>query len=267
MKKTIYLFLALVLCISLCACKDKAVQTVDDLILSIGEGPYNHEDVILQAEAAYDALSEKQKAKVENAALLESIRESYEQNRKEYFDAALSTIEDFFKAGDMELAESLCYDVLNNEQTPPREDEIPAINEWLNQIYGVCFAGTYIAMPQYVVDTPLELSAPQIKSIQSGGFGGAVCATCDFDSEAELTLATKQYRRYLDKHFEYVDSTYYPGGSEEHLYDYVRLNTLPLDEYSSLQIWMSVGLFDLSKIDTSNPDLTVADVDTVVIKE
>lgn len=78
MKKTISLLLALVMCLSLCACgKSEEVIAVEEKIASIGEITDDSTDAINDARDAYDALSDEDKAKVENASSLhEAIFES-----------------------------------------------------------------------------------------------------------------------------------------------------------------------------------------------
>ena len=88
MKKTIAILLALCLCVGLCACgrnseptetaKDTDAQKADELILAIGEVSLERESAILAAKAYYDTLTDDQKAKVENIAILESAIESIE---------------------------------------------------------------------------------------------------------------------------------------------------------------------------------------------
>ena len=71
MKKALSLILALVLCLSLCACgKSEEAQSVDDLILAIGDVTIDSKDAIAVADDAYNALSEKDKEAVEHYAEL-----------------------------------------------------------------------------------------------------------------------------------------------------------------------------------------------------
>ncbi len=77
MKKFIVLFLALAMCLSLCACgKSKAVANVEELIEAIGEVTIDSESAIAAAEEAYSALPEKEKDKVNNYAVLTAAREN-----------------------------------------------------------------------------------------------------------------------------------------------------------------------------------------------
>ena len=68
MKRIIIFVFSIILCLSLCACnsKNEAVVNVEKLIESIGEVTVNSEEVIRVAEEAYAALSDEDKAAVEN---------------------------------------------------------------------------------------------------------------------------------------------------------------------------------------------------------
>ena len=62
MKKAISLLLALVLCLSLCACgKSAKAKTVDEMILAIGEVTNDNISDVETAMEAYDALPEQDK--------------------------------------------------------------------------------------------------------------------------------------------------------------------------------------------------------------
>lgn len=76
MKKAIILLLALVLCLSLCACgKSKAVKGVETLIDSIGEVSADSETAVNSAVSAYEALSEEEKKTVANYGVLKVAKE------------------------------------------------------------------------------------------------------------------------------------------------------------------------------------------------
>lgn len=76
MKKAISLLLALVLCLSLCACgKSAKAKTVDEMILAIGEVTNDNISDVETAMEAYDALPEQDKKTIENYALLQTAQE------------------------------------------------------------------------------------------------------------------------------------------------------------------------------------------------
>lgn len=104
MKKIISILLALCLCIGLCACggnseptepvKSIEAQKADELILAIGEVSLEKESAVLAAKAYYDTLTDEQKAKVENNAILESAIESIEGLKLEQQYTAAVSYED-----------------------------------------------------------------------------------------------------------------------------------------------------------------------------
>ena len=72
MKKGISLVLVLVMCLSLCACgKSEEVKAVEEKIASIGEVSIDKADIIQEVNQAYEALSDKDKEKVENFDILQ----------------------------------------------------------------------------------------------------------------------------------------------------------------------------------------------------
>lgn len=78
MKKAISLLLALVLCLSLCACgKSEAVKNVEAMIDALGEITLESINAICSAEDAYNALTEDEQKKVKNYETLTKARDSY----------------------------------------------------------------------------------------------------------------------------------------------------------------------------------------------
>lgn len=78
MKKTISLLLALILCLSLCACgKSEAVKNVEAMIDTLGEITLESIDAIRAAEEAYSALTEEEQKKVKNYKTLTEARDAY----------------------------------------------------------------------------------------------------------------------------------------------------------------------------------------------
>jgi len=77
MKKIVAVFIALFMCAALCACG--AVSETMELIDVIGEVTLQSGNAIETAEAAYAELDAKKRAKVENAAVLATARETYDR--------------------------------------------------------------------------------------------------------------------------------------------------------------------------------------------
>ena len=80
MKKVFSLLLALVLCLTLCACgKSEAVAAYENRVAEIGTVTLDSEDAILAAENAYNALTEKEKQSVsETKTILATKRAEYD---------------------------------------------------------------------------------------------------------------------------------------------------------------------------------------------
>lgn len=77
LRKWTALLLAVLLCLSLAACKDKAVQEVESVISAVGGVTLNSRGAINAARAAYDALTDEQKKSVENLEQLTDAEEAY----------------------------------------------------------------------------------------------------------------------------------------------------------------------------------------------
>lgn len=74
------LMLILVLCLTLCACgKNEAVLEVEEIINQLPSVSLRDEQPILEAERAYDTLTEKQAKKVENYEKLVEQRSEYDR--------------------------------------------------------------------------------------------------------------------------------------------------------------------------------------------
>ena len=80
MKKTYVLLLVLILIFSLCACgKSEKATAVEDQITALGNITLESDAAITSAEKAWDALTEEEKAQVENYDALAAARSSYDQ--------------------------------------------------------------------------------------------------------------------------------------------------------------------------------------------
>jgi len=105
MKKIIATILALVMCLSLAACKSKEAKTVEELIDAIGEVTLESESAIVSAENAYNALTAEDKAEIENheiliaaRTLLDDLIYEAEMNAKYENALALLNAEDYENA-------------------------------------------------------------------------------------------------------------------------------------------------------------------------
>ena len=85
MKRTFTLFLAVLMCLSLCACgKNEAVKNTESLIAAIGKVTLDSESAIVAAEEAYAALTAEEKEKVENYTVLTDARSIFDSAKEEY---------------------------------------------------------------------------------------------------------------------------------------------------------------------------------------
>lgn len=112
MKKIIAIVLVLAMCLSLTACKSKEARNVEKLIETIGEVTLESESAIISAENAYEALSEEDKAEIENYEILTTARTTldaliYEAEMNAKYDNAIALL----KAEDYEGAYSAFVDL------------------------------------------------------------------------------------------------------------------------------------------------------------
>ena len=87
MKKVAVLLLCLVICLSLCGCqKTEAVKNVESLIDGIGQVTLESVEAVAEAEAAYEALTDKEKESVGNYEVLISAGEALEEVQQQHFE-------------------------------------------------------------------------------------------------------------------------------------------------------------------------------------
>ena len=79
MKKAISLFLALIMCLSLCACgKSEAVKETEQAIKAIGKVTMSSQDAIEEASNLFDALTSEEQAKVSNRNDLSKAKDEFQ---------------------------------------------------------------------------------------------------------------------------------------------------------------------------------------------
>lgn len=95
MKKIIALLLAVMMCITLCACgKSQAVKDVESVIKAIGEVTLESGEAIEKAERMYEYLTENEREQVENKGRLVEARYTYD---KIYVDTVYSTAKEAYE--------------------------------------------------------------------------------------------------------------------------------------------------------------------------
>lgn len=118
MKRFLSLFIPLMLILLLCSCgKSEAAQNVDDMISALGVVDENSKTVIEEAEAAYNALSDRDKGALENYAQLEEARSTFDRLMADKAIGAISQIgfvdEDSWN--DIQIARKI-YDGLSDSE-------------------------------------------------------------------------------------------------------------------------------------------------------
>lgn len=127
MKKLFCLLLALAVCLGLTACgKSEAVKNAESLIAQISEDPLENREAVEAAEKAWEALTEKEQGKVENAEILLNAREELEQERAE----TLQWLE-----GDWINLYSLLNGYMYNEAEPTLNTEVALSVNGDNAVY------------------------------------------------------------------------------------------------------------------------------------
>lgn len=279
MKKVSVMMIVLLFVVTLCSCKSKEAQAVDDLILAIGEVSLESEESIIEAETAYQALTEKDQEKVENYAVLNDARKEYdrlaEEERQELVDTMFELIDNSFGTGKMEAAEGLCHELLNAEQLKLTEEETTKVNDILDSIKRVCFAGTYIVQPEYVwtVDVrEIDTDHATVEELLETGIDASefVWVNYEFDTKAKWDLAVQQYRAYLDENYSLFDTEIKEIVGTWYSYYYTdengnQMTIIADDYYLDIDLFIYKTHFDMSVIDTSDPSLTIRDTDKVLI--
>ena len=94
MKKACSVLLMAVLILSLCSCKSRGAQAVDDLILSIEDVTIDNIETVENARKAYEALSENKKAQIENLTTLEELERNAFQKQYANFAWRLKQLDE-----------------------------------------------------------------------------------------------------------------------------------------------------------------------------
>ena len=131
MKRIVPLFLALTVCIALCACGRKQVQNeVDRLILNIGVVTLESKDAIEYARQSYEALTEEEKNDVEHLIILLNAEETFED-----------LVEDYVENAKTESKKEMLKNNPNEaiEQLEKVLDLDPSVQDDIDIIYGHCF--------------------------------------------------------------------------------------------------------------------------------
>lgn len=154
MKKLFALILVLTIALSLCACKSAEAKNVEELITSIGNVSLDCESSLTAAENAYNALSEEDKASIENHDVLTAARTSFDALRVDALidaigdvtlnsESAITAAETAFAAlSDETKAQVTKVSVLTNARTAYdtavryEEVRLSMVGTWVNEAKG-----------------------------------------------------------------------------------------------------------------------------------
>lgn len=137
MKKAISFFLVLVMCLSLCSCgKSDSAKNCEKLIASIGVVTLESEDILIEAEEAYAALSEEDKKQIEDSAnQLFAYREEFEHLRSE--DRIKNVVELIDSIGEVSNESEEAIMVAEDAIEKLSDDEAEIIAEAANKLVDI----------------------------------------------------------------------------------------------------------------------------------
>ena len=176
--------------------KSKAVKDVEEKINAIGTVTVDSESSILDAEKAYDLLSDNEKKAVQNYDTLAQAREEY---AKASIEKAYELIKTLDMRGAYETAEAL----------PEKyEDEKKKIKQ---KIESMCYDNTFVVKLENVVSKlPVSTDKPAAPM-----YGKGITYGHNYSNQDSMQTAMKEYRDYLNTYYTAFDNT----GNSEAQYD------------------------------------------------
>lgn len=270
MKKIISLAMCLILLLSLCACgKSKQAKAVEEQISAIGDVSLENEATVLSALENYNQLTDDEKKTVENYSVLESALNTIDTLNQEKIETELETIDTLiFKQLELEQAEASCLKLLENEKLS--DEQAQRANDYLDDIARICFAGTYIVLPDYITGREAEsMDGTTVKNVLNGK---QAYAEINYKTKGEVSVAADYYLSYLNEHFWQVSSEVLSSWATRYLFcDADRrefaVNTVMGDRYGQMLFEFANGLFDYDKLDSSNPDAEIWDTNNAVLRK
>ncbi len=200
MKKIISLVLALVMCLSLCACgNSKAVKNVEEMIASIGEVSIYSGDAILSAKEAYEQLSVKDRKRVDNSKILEEAisRYSFLESEKDRLDTMLVDATNIlFVDFNYELACQKWDEVLALATDLGDVESIEEATRMIDALPFCCYENTPIMKLEYVVSGTKDYF---VKSFVEGNW---VKNQYNLPTGNMLNDVLNEYLDYMDTYFE-----------------------------------------------------------------
>lgn len=187
-KKILIACICLGMMFSLCACgKSKEAQSVEKKISAIGTVTWENDSAIVEAESAYEELSDKDKKNVENYNDLVSAREKYNEELKNHYSSMIEEanikIADLDAKGAYEIAVNL-----------PEEYSSEA-NDIIKKVDSMCYANTFIVKFENVVSQlPKSTSGPETQTAN-------VVIGHNYDSVDAMSSAFTEYYNYLKTYY------------------------------------------------------------------
>ena len=261
MKKIISLAMCLILLLSLCACgKSKQAKAVEEQISTIGDVSLEKEAAILSTLENYNQLSDDEKETVENYSILKNAIDTINALKQAEIETALEEIETLIKQAEMEQAEASCLELLESGNLSAEQEQMA--NDYLNDIALMCFAGTYIVLPDYITGRDAE------KILN----GGQAFVDFYYKREGDFKVAKDYYLSYLNSRFTLVSSdtrstmltTYIFCDADRNEF---ALNVISTTKVFDLNMELTNGLFDHSKLDSNNPDAGIWETSKAVLRK
>ncbi len=210
MKKVIALLLALVLSLSLCACKSQEVKDVEVAIEAIGDVTLDSQETIANARDLYEDLSGDDQDKVENYNVLKDAEDDYEELARADMLDAIADLGEAVEKADVPG----CLAVLAHiEEMLPKLT--PELREEMDELVGGVYAGhdleamitmvreytelivihnTTIAVPGYVV-TPAHENTYLVND-----HGDFAAYNTIFWNKYDAEEAFEEYKAYISQY-------------------------------------------------------------------
>jgi hypothetical protein len=126
--------------------------------------------------------------------ILENAIDTISALKQAEIETALEEIETLIKQAEMEQAEASCLELLESGNLSAEQEQMA--NDYLNDIALMCFAGTYIVLPDYITGRDAErVTGATVEKILNGGQ-----AFVDFyyKREGDFKVAKDYYLSYLN---------------------------------------------------------------------
>ena len=200
--------------------------------------------------------------------ILENAIDTISALKQAEIETALEEIETLIKQAEMEQAEASCLELLESGNLSAEQEQMA--NDYLNDIALMCFAGTYIVLPDYITGRDAErVTGATVEKILNGGQ-----AFVDFyyKREGDFKVAKDYYLSYLNSRFTLVSSdtrstmltTYIFCDADRNEF---ALNVISTTKVFDLNMELTNGLFDHSKLDSNNPDAGIWETSKAVLRK